>query len=82
MGWTPNSFQLPQSEHLRQDINLPQEPESESAAEFSEETYTSTELNAGQHVPGLSPQGEYRRGDNPEHQTAATGDALASPEES
>jgi hypothetical protein len=82
MSWTPHPFQLPQSEHLREDINLPQEPESESAAEFSEETYTSTELNAGQQVPGLSPHGEYRRGDNPEHQTAATGEGLASPEES
>jgi hypothetical protein len=81
MGWTPHSFQLPQSEHLREDINLPQEPEAESAAEFTEETYTSTELNAGQQVPGLSPHGEYRRGDNPEHQTAAGG-KLASPEES
>ncbi|WP_181036442.1 hypothetical protein [Arthrobacter sp. B1805] len=82
MGCTPHSFQLPQSEHLREDNNLPQEPENESAAEFSEETFTSTELNAGQQVPGLSPHGEYRRGDNPEHQTAPTGDKLASPEES
>lgn len=82
MGWTPESHQLPQSEHLREDINLPQEPEAESAAEFSEETYTSTELNAGQQVPGLSPHGEYRSGDNPEHQSSPEGGTLASPEES
>jgi hypothetical protein len=85
MGWTPQSYQLPQSEHLREDINLPEEPElpgEEGAAQFSEETYTSTALNAGQQVPGLSPHGEYRRSDNPEHQTAATGGTLASPEES
>ncbi|WDF34436.1 hypothetical protein PTW37_05885 [Arthrobacter agilis] len=82
MSWTPHPSELPQSEHLREDINLPEEPEAESAAEFSEEAYTSTELNAGQQVPGLSPQGEYRRGENPEHRTAPTGDGLAAPEES
>lgn len=82
MGWTPHPDQLPNSEHLREDINLPQEPEQESAAEFTEDTYTSTELNAGQQVPGLSPHGEYRRGDNPEHQTEPSGGKLASPEES
>ncbi|WP_394250280.1 hypothetical protein [Arthrobacter pityocampae] len=81
MGWTPSPDHLPQSEHLRDDINLPEEPEAESAAEFSEEGYTSTELNAGQQVPGLSPHGEYRRGDNPEHRTEPGG-GLASPEES
>jgi len=81
MGWTPNADNLPQSEHLREDINLPGEPEAGSAAEFSEDTYTSTELNAGQQVPGLSPHGEYGRGDNPEHQTEPGG-GLASAEES
>jgi hypothetical protein len=82
MGWTPHSFELPQSEHLREDINLPAEPESESAAEFSEDTYTSTELNAGQQVPGLSPHGEYRRSDNPEHHPGSADGVPPSPEES
>ncbi|MCU1632774.1 MAG: hypothetical protein JWM61_1426 [Micrococcaceae bacterium] len=82
MGWTPHSYELPQTEHLREDINLPEEPGTESAAEFSEDAFTSTELNAGQQVPGLSPHGEYRRQDNPEHQTKPAGGALASPEES
>ncbi|WP_247828685.1 hypothetical protein [Arthrobacter antioxidans] len=81
MGWTPNADHVPQSEHLRADINLPQEPDGGSAAEFSEETCTSTDLNAGQQVPGLGPHGEYRRGDDPEHQTEPGG-GLASAEES
>ena len=82
MSWIPRPFQLPRSEHLREDINLPEEPDAEDAAEFSKDTYTSTELNAGQQVPGLSPHGEYRRGDDPERRTAPTGNGLASPEES
>ncbi len=82
MSWTPHPSQVPHSEHLREDINLPAEPASESAADFSDESYTSMELNAGQQVPGLSPHGEYRRGDDPERRTAPTGDGPASPEES
>ncbi len=73
MGWTPNHHELPQSEHLRDDINLPAGPGDESAAEFSEDSFTSMELNAGQHVPGMSPLGEYRRGDNPEHRDFSDG---------
>lgn len=82
MGWTPNSEQLPQGEHLREDINVPTEPGEDSAAEFSEGAYTSMELNAGQQVPGLSPHGEYGRGENPEHQADSPGGELAAPEES
>ncbi|MBG6183809.1 hypothetical protein IWX65_001775 [Arthrobacter sp. CAN_A214] len=80
MSWTPHASELPSSDHLREDINLP-EPEQESAAEFSEEAYTSTELNAGQQVPGVSPAGEYRRELNPEHQAGRDAGGL-DPEES
>ena len=66
MSWTPHASELPASEHLRDDINLPEEPGAESAAEFSEDGFTSTALNAGQHVPGVSPDGEYREGFDPE----------------
>jgi len=68
MSTTPSPENLPQSDHLRDDVNLSDEPGEEGAAEFSEDEYTSTELNAGQRVPGLSPQGEYRQGFDPEQQ--------------
>ncbi|WP_155850354.1 hypothetical protein [Arthrobacter sp. Br18] len=80
MSWTPHESELPSSDHLRDDINVPG-PEPESAAELSEDAYTSTELNAGQQVPGLSPSGEYRRDLNPDHQAGRDADGL-DPEES
>lgn len=72
---------MPQDEHLRQDINAAP-PEDESATEYSEDTYTSMQLNAGQQVPGLSPHGEYRREDKPEEQTEPGEGGLEAPEES
>lgn len=81
MTSTPHESELPASEHLREDINVP-EPGPESAAEFSKEAYTSTELNAGQQVPGTSPAGEYRRELNPEHQAGRHEAGGLDPEES
>ena len=71
-----NSSDLPQDEHLREDISLPApEPDNEdehladdinmpeeerlSGPEFDERHYTAGQLNAGQQVAGLSPDGEY-----------------------
>ncbi|MBJ2121306.1 hypothetical protein I6N91_09980 [Arthrobacter sp. MSA 4-2] len=81
MSWFHPKDQLPESEHLREDINLP-EAGHESAGEFSEEAYTSTQLNAGQFVPGLSPHGEYRHELNPEHFDEPGDGRLVHPEES
>lgn len=50
-----------EDEHLREDVNVPQE-ENDGGAEFSEGHFTSGQLNAGQEVPGLSPDGEYAEG--------------------
>jgi hypothetical protein len=45
-------------DHVREDINMPDEP-NEGAPEFSDNHFTSGQTNAGQQVPGLSPDGEY-----------------------
>ena len=68
MTITPDPEDLPHGDHLNDDINLPEEPGAESAAEFSADTFTSTQLNAGQQVPGLSTDGQYREGFDPEDQ--------------
>lgn len=81
MSESPKESELPQDEHLREDINATGAGD-ESAAEFSEASFTSTLLNAGQRVPGLSPGGEYRHDEKPEEQTEAGEDGLAAPEES
>ncbi|MHA7263396.1 hypothetical protein ACX80W_09370 [Arthrobacter sp. TMN-37] len=81
MSWFHPKDQLPESEHLREDINL-LEAGHGTTGEFSEEAYTSTQLNAGQFVPGLSPHGEYRHEDNPEHFDEPGDGRLVHPEES
>lgn len=68
MTTTPDPENLPHGDHLNDDVNLPREPGEESAAKFSEDNFTSMQLNAGQHVPGLSPAGQYREGFDPEDQ--------------
>lgn len=57
--------EIPDDEHLQEDVGAA-EPEGEVGPEFSEEHYTSGQLNAGQQVPGLSPAGEYRADENPD----------------
>lgn len=52
---------LPESSHLRQDINIPEEATVEGADPASAISNTSS-LNAGQQVAGLSPVDEYRQG--------------------
>jgi hypothetical protein len=47
-----------EDEHLAEDINRPEEHQT-SGPEFDSRHYTSGQLNAGQWVPGLSPDGEY-----------------------
>lgn len=78
MGKRKNSNDLPQDEHLREDISLPAPepdgedghladdinlPEEEHAGgpEFDDRHYTAGQLNAGQQVAGLSPDGEYAK---------------------
>ena len=73
-----HSNDLPQDEHLREDISLPApEPESgdnhladdinlpdeepAGGPEFDDRHYTAGQLNAGQQVAGLSPDGEYAK---------------------
>ncbi len=53
----------PESEeqHLQEDVNIPQE-ENDGGPEFSEDHFTSGQLNAGQEVPGVSPAGEFAKG--------------------
>ena len=50
-----------EDEHLREDVNIPTE-ENDGGPEFSEDHFTSGQLNAGQRVPGVSPAGEYAAG--------------------
>ncbi|MUK02608.1 hypothetical protein GM708_12140 [Vibrio cholerae] len=52
---------LPDSSHLRQDINVPEEATT-GGADASSATSTTSSLNAGQQVAGLSPVDEYRQG--------------------
>lgn len=52
---------LPESSHLRQDINVPEEATVAEADPASATSNTSS-LNSGQQVAGLSPVGEYRQG--------------------
>lgn len=47
-------------DHLADDINRP-DAEQVTGAEFDERHYTAGQLNAGQQVAGLSPDGEYAR---------------------
>ncbi|MET4061669.1 hypothetical protein ABIB35_003244 [Arthrobacter sp. UYP6] len=77
MGHHRNNEDLPQDKHLREDISLPFRetdnedehladdvnlPRGESVGpEFDERHYTAGQLNAGQRVPGLSPDGEYSK---------------------
>jgi hypothetical protein len=70
---------VPEDEHLRQDINAP-EPERESAAEFDGDTFTSGLTNAGQRVPGLSPDGEYEARQDPEREDDPGQDGFLPPE--
>jgi hypothetical protein len=79
MNQQPNDDALPRDEHLREDIGAP-EPEAESAAEFDGEHFTSGLLNTGQRVPGLSPDGEYRQGEDPAHRNEPGQDGFVPPE--
>lgn len=49
-----------EDEHLAEDINLPREEE-DGGPEFDGRHYTAGQLNAGQQVAGLSPNGEYAK---------------------
>jgi hypothetical protein len=73
------SEDLPEDEHLRQDVGAPG-TEQESAAEFDDHTFTSGQLNAGQRVPGLSPQGEYEARQDPERDNEPGQDGFLPPE--
>ncbi|MDN3483344.1 hypothetical protein QMA10_15620 [Arthrobacter sp. APC 3897] len=77
MGHHAKNEDLPQDEHLREDINLPvanddnedehlaedinRPPEEGVGPEFDDRHYTAGQLNAGQQVAGLSPNGEYAK---------------------
>ena len=77
MGHHAKKEDLPQDEHLREDINLPvanddnedehlaedinRPPEEGVGPEFDDRHYTAGQLNAGQQVAGLSPNGEYAK---------------------
>ena len=54
----PTAADASDDEHLREDVNIPTE-ENDGGPEFSEDHFTSGQLNSGQQVPGLSPAGEY-----------------------
>ena len=69
---------MPDDEHLRHDIGAP-DPENDSAATFDGEHFTSSLLNAGQRVPGLSPDGEYRQSEDPEHENEPGRDGFVPP---
>ncbi|WP_262107156.1 hypothetical protein [Arthrobacter sp. Marseille-P9274] len=73
------SEDLPRDEHLREDVGVPA-PKQESAAEFDEDAFTSGQLNAGQRVPGLSPEGEYKASENPERAAEPGQDGFLPPE--
>lgn len=74
-----SSEDLPRDEHLREDVGVPT-PEQESAAEFDNDTFTSGQLNAGQRVPGLSPEGEYKASEDPERGAEPGQDGFQPPE--
>lgn len=78
MSQQPDDDGLPRDEHLRQDIDAP-EAGTESAAEFDGEQYPSGLLNAGQRVPGLSPTGEYREQEDPDHRNEPGQDGFVPP---
>lgn len=77
MGHHAKNGDLPQDEHLREDINLPatnadnedehlsgdiNQPREEGVGpEFDDRHYTAGQLNAGQQAAGLSPNGEYAK---------------------
>ncbi len=75
---TPTDGPLPENSHLRQDINIPEEA-TIGGADAASAMSTTSSLNAGQQVAGLSPVDEYREG-------TKDGDAVStggtSPEES
>ena len=50
---------LPDSSHLRQDINIPEEATLEEP-DTSSALSTTSSLNAGQHAAGMSPVNAYR----------------------
>ena len=49
-----------EDDHFAQDINRPEEDQM-AGPEFDDRHYTAGQLNAGQQVAGLSPDGEYAR---------------------
>ncbi|WP_323960247.1 hypothetical protein GC088_01970 [Arthrobacter sp. JZ12] len=57
----PTPEAVSEDQHLQQDVNIPQE-QNDGGPEFSNDRYTSGQLNAGQQVPGVSPAGEYHKG--------------------
>ena len=79
MSQQPDDEGLPRDEHLREDIGT-QDPKKESAAEFDGEHFTSGLLNAGQRVPGLSPDGEYREYEDPERENEPGQDGFVPPD--
>jgi hypothetical protein len=62
---------LPDSSHLRQDINIPEEATLEQP-DTSSEASTTSSLNAGQHAAGVSPVDAYQGNrDSPDQHAAA-----------
>lgn len=66
---------LPETSHLRQDINIPEEATLDET-DTSSAASTTTSLNAGQHAAGTSPVDAYRS-----HNDSAGQDAAEPPAE-
>jgi hypothetical protein len=61
---------LPETSHLRQDINIPEEATLDET-DTSSAASTTTSLNAGQHAAGMSPVDAHRSHDDSAGQDAA-----------